>query len=68
MNPVDLLPSQLYGHEVTGVPRPPWWRPFARRRWDRTVEAARLIQAKAADRALSVLEREDVFWHRFFGS
>lgn len=25
------------GEQITGMPRPPWWRPFARRRWDRTV-------------------------------
>jgi hypothetical protein len=28
------------GERVNGRPRPSWWRPFARRKWDRAVERA----------------------------
>jgi hypothetical protein len=33
-----------FGRHVTGKERPPWWQPFARRRWDRTVAFAYLIE------------------------
>jgi hypothetical protein len=36
--------------DITGCQRPPWWRPFARRRWDRTVELARWLYAETASR------------------
>lgn len=31
--------SMLYAHRFAALgPRPPWWRPFARRRWQRAIE------------------------------
>lgn len=40
----------LNGADVCGKPRPPWWRPCARRRWERTVDFARRLHAESATR------------------
>lgn len=32
-------------------PRPPWWRPFARRRWIRSVQLGRALFAADANKS-----------------
>lgn len=41
----------MTGVKIAGINRPPWWRPFARRNWDRTVRAGLEIYAEMASRA-----------------
>lgn len=48
-----LIGQPLSGEVVTGAKRPPWWRPFARRRWDRTIHAVMVMDAMAANRGMS---------------
>lgn len=38
------------------VPRPPWWRPFARRSWDRKAEVMSLIVNAAANPSDELLD------------
>jgi len=35
----EVTPFATFGELMGGTPRPPVWRPFARRRWDRRLEA-----------------------------
>lgn len=46
---IEIIPP-LDPIEITGTPRPPWWRFFARRRWDRTVDLGRRLYAETASR------------------
>lgn len=49
----DVIPG-LRDEDITGCPRPPWWRPFARRSWDRSVRLGIRLYAETAN-AMGVL-------------